>query len=233
MGLTIHYTLSLKEDLALGVVHELARRTRDYARTIGCAQAGEPFRAETDEDAAPIFFPVGNPRDGRFGGARPVRGWLVDVLPGEGCETATFGLCQYRRRVLWRGRYVPTGFRGGWKFQSFCKTQYAGERGWEQFLKCHLQVISLLDFVRSLGVRVKVNDEGGYWERRSVEELRKQLGDYDRLVAAMGGMFKDAAEGWSVESPIFSYKNFERLEHEGQKEFGGRLEQLRKSPAKK
>ena len=100
MGLTIHYTLTVKTEVSPGVVRELVRRTADYARKIDCAQVGEPFRAEADSDAAPIFFPVGNPKDRRFGGAMPRRGWLVDVLPGDGCETATFGLCQYHCRLL-------------------------------------------------------------------------------------------------------------------------------------
>ena len=87
-------------------------------------------------------------------------------------------------------------------------------------------VISLLDFWRSLGARVKVNDESGYWETRSLERLHVQIGSYDRLVAGMGGVFKDVEGGLSVKSPIFNYKNFERLEHEGRQEFGGRLQQL-------
>jgi hypothetical protein len=266
MGLTIHYTLSVKGNLSAGVVSELARRTAQYARKIGCANVSAPFRAEEDGNYAPLLFSIRKPKaneqrthscppvfglnelyqrtglsllhragferasqDDLFGAAMPLRGWLVNVWPGAGCESAKLGLCQYPRRILFRGQSVPTGFKGGWQFQSFCKTQYAGEHGWETFLKCHLLVVSLLDFWRGLGVRVKVNDEGGYWETRSVKKLRAELGGYDRLVAAMGGMFKDACgegDGLSVESPIFDYKNFERLEHEGRREFGGRIQQL-------
>lgn len=237
MGLTIHYTLSVKEHLAASVVRELARRTAQYGRKIGCAEASEPYQAEEGRSYAPLFFSIGDPNSSEsvFSAAMPRRGWLVNVWPGAGCETAKLGLCQYPRRILFRGQSVPTGFKGGWQFQSFCKTQYAGEHGWENFLRCHRLVVSLLDFWRDLGVRVKVNDEGGYWETRSVEELRAELGGYDRLVAAMGGMFKDACGdgggGLSVESPIFDYKNFERLEHEGQQEFGARIQQLQKKLA--
>ncbi len=234
MGLTIHYTLSVKENLSAGVDRELARRTAHYARKIGCAEASEPYRAEAGGSYAPLFFEVGKPKsnDSFFNVVQPLRGWLVNVCPGAGCETTKLGLCQYPRRILFRGQPVPTGFEGGWQFHSFCKTQYAGEHGWENFLKCHLLVISLLDFWRDLGVRVKVNDEGGYWETRSVEKLRAELGGYDRLVAAMGGMFKDACgdggSGLLVESPIFDYKNFELLEHEGRREFGGRIRELQR-----
>jgi hypothetical protein len=45
-------------------------------------------------------------------------------------------------------------------------------------------------------------------------------------------MFKDAADdagnGLSVVSPIFDYVQFERLEHEGRREFGGQIAQLQK-----
>ncbi len=88
-------------------------------------------------------------------------------------------------------------------------------------------MISLLDFWRRLGVGVEVNDEGGYWESRSVEKLREELRGYDRLVAAMSGVLKDAGGGLPVQSPIFDYANFERLEHEGWQEFGGDMERLR------
>jgi len=39
-----------------------------------------------------------------------------------------------------------------------------------------------------------------------------------------------AAGGLAAQSPIFNHMNFERLEHEGQREFGGRLQQLRDLP---
>lgn len=88
-------------------------------------------------------------------------------------------------------------------------------------------MISLLDSWRRLGVGVGVNDEGGYWENRSVEKLREELGGYYRLVAAMSGVLKDAGGGLAVKAPIFDYKDFEQLEHEGWQKFGGDLERLR------
>jgi hypothetical protein len=227
MGLTIHYTLSVKQDLASGPIHDMALRTMDYARKIGCAKAGKLISVEENPDEAPLFMRVGKPADGSFRVVLPWRGWLVNVWPGAGCETATLGLCQYPKWIERDGQSVPTKLDNGWRFHSFCKTQYAGEHGWEHFLKCHLMVVSLLDFWRGFGVRVKVNDEGGYWKTRSLGKLLAELQDYDHLVAAMGGMFKDADTGWSVRSPIFDYRNFERLEHEGWQEFGGRLRMLR------
>jgi len=83
---------------------------------------------------------------------------------------------------------------------------------------------------------VEVTDEGEYWQTRSEEKLRNKLQQYDGLMAAVGGMFKDASaddgNGLSVESPIFDYDHFERLEHEGRREFGSQVEQLQKKVCK-
>ncbi|HEY4984153.1 MAG TPA: hypothetical protein VIJ24_03750 [Verrucomicrobiae bacterium] len=52
----------------------------------------------------------------------------------------------------------------------------------------------------------------------------------DRLISDNVVMLKDASadddNGLSVVSPIFDYVHFERLEHEGRREFGSQIEQL-------
>jgi len=236
MGLTIHYKLSVEKKLTVAVVRELAERTARFAQKNGCAEVSDILRADGNMEYAPLFVSVGRPEAGCFGHVPPTRGWLVEVWPGEGCESATFGLCQYPRRIPYRAGSVATGFAGGWRLQGFCKTQYAGEHGWEHFLKRHRQIISLLDFWRDLGVTVEVTDEGGYWETRSEEKLRAALHQYNGLVAAVGGMLKDqpldSGKKLAVESPIFDYANFERLEHEGRLEFGRQVDQLREETGK-
>jgi hypothetical protein len=221
-----------RESLAIAVVRELAQRTAHYAKKIGCAEAGGLERADGDDRNAPLYVQVGRPEDYCFGIIPPKRGWVVEVWPGEGCESATFGLCQYARWVLSAIGDVPTDFEQGWLFKSRCKTPYASEHGWQHFLKCHKQIISLLDFWRDLGVQVEVHDEGCYWETRSEEPLRERLEQYDGLIASVAGMFKDASGApdgpFKVESPIFDYAHFERLEHEGRQRFGGPVEELRK-----
>ena len=61
----------------------------------------------------------------------------------------------------------------GWRWGSFCKTQYASNPacgGVENFLRCHLVVVRLLDFLRATGlVAVEAHDEGGYWEHRGYD----------------------------------------------------------------
>jgi hypothetical protein len=138
--------LSLKEGVASSVVRELVRRTALYARKIGCAEISQVLRADGREDLAPLGIFLGEPPRNFYTWVAAEQGWLVQVLPGAGCETATFGVCQYPRRVPCSGDYAPTGYRGGWRFHCSCKTQYAGAQGWENSLQCHLQVISLLDF---------------------------------------------------------------------------------------
>jgi hypothetical protein len=230
MGLTINYKLSVLKNLSSAVVRELAGRTALYARKIGCAEVGEVTQVKADTPFTSLFVMVGREEDGCFGNVPAKRGWVVEVWPGKGCESTLFGLCQYPRRVPFRAGSVPTGYEGGWQLTGFCKTQYAGEHGWGHFLKCHRQIISLLDFWRQLGVTVEVTDEGEYWQTRSEEKLRSKLRQYDGLIAAVSGMMKDAADdsgsGLSVESPIFDYAHFERLEHEGRQEFVGQMAQL-------
>lgn len=236
MGLTIHYKLSVTKYLASAVVRELADRTALYARKIGCAEVGEVESVKSDTPFTGLFVRVGREEDCCFGTVPAKRGWVVEVWPGEGSENALFGLCQYPRRIPFRAGSIATGFEGGWLLKGFCKTQYAGEHGWEHFLKCHRQIISLLDFWRQLGVAVEVTDEGEYWQTRSEEELRNKLQQYDGLVAGVGGMLKDASpdtgRGLSVVSPIFECSQFERLEHEGRQEFGKQISQLRKKVRK-
>lgn len=236
MGLTIHYKLSVAKNLSAAVVRELVQRAAHYAQKIGCAEVDEVLRVEANTPFTSLFVSVGREEDCCFGHVPAKRGWAVEIWPGEGCESALFGLCQYPRRIPFRAGSIATGFEGGWLLKGHCKTQYAGEHGWEHFLKCHRQIISLLDFWQQLGVAVEVTDEGEYWQTRSAEKLRRKLEQYDGLVAAVGGMLKDAAtddgNGLSIVSPIFDCANFERLEHEGRLEFGGQIAQLQKEVRK-
>lgn len=227
MGLTIYYRLSVEKNLTVAVVRDLAERVRLYAQKIGCAEVSGALRAAHNADLAPLFVFVGKPEDACFGQVAPTHGWLVDVWPGEGCESATFGLCQYPRWTLSRTGMVPTGYEVGWLLKSSCKTQYASEHGWVHFFLCHKRIVSVLDFWRQLGVTVEVSDEGGYWETRCEKKLQSVLKSYDGLVAALAGACKDAADdagsGHTVESPVFARKDFERLEAEGWREFARQL----------
>ena len=55
---------------------------------------------------------------------------------------------------------------------------------------------------------------------------------WDLAVPRMGRMPNDSGGSLSVASPIFDYVHFERLEHEGRREFGGQIAQLQKEVRK-
>lgn len=149
--------------------------------------------------------------------------------PGRGCEPANFGLCRYppclelkdERYVYRKGfvtvtRKLPTN-RHGWCWGSFCKTQYASDQssgGVENFLRCHLSVIRLLDKAQDMGLVEQVDDEGGYWNQRDVEALSKEVGSWNEMIAAFAGQLKDRL-GNQLVSPITAFLDFEHLEARG------------------
>ncbi|HQU45826.1 MAG TPA: hypothetical protein PK867_23630 [Pirellulales bacterium] len=86
-------------------------------------------------------------------------------------------------------RTVPTRL-AGWRWGSFCKTQYASDPkhgGPANFLRCHISLVALL--------------EVGHW---------------NELIAAALGALKDAF-GPSLAAPIFSCRDFERFEIRGRR----------------
>ena len=238
MGLTVHYQLSaLKLDTAT------ARRAvkQGHALALRRQQAGEFRRVNAvreDVTGHPlarqwVMYAVPG-QENTFSGieVKPAEGFLFSVNVGEDCEPLTLGLCRFPETVTHQGARVPTKLGGGWRFTVFTKTQYASLHGWEHFLRCHRAVVESLAEWCSLGVRVKITDEGEYWPRRSVANLRRNLENMNGLVAAIAGEIKDGddgddGEGARVESSIFAHKDFERLEAEGAANAGGKLEQAR------
>jgi hypothetical protein len=147
------------------------------------------------------------------------------VRPGAGCEPANFGFCQYASYIDItapgsRRRRVPTRL-AGWSWGSFCKTQYASDPncgGLENFLRCHVGLVKLLDLAARLDhLTVDVDDESLFWEHRDPKELVNTVGDWNQFVAAFAGSLKDLAqtEGVAVEAAIASFPNFEHLEAKG------------------
>ena len=165
----------------------------------------------------------------------PEAGWLFLVNPGRDCEPLALGLCRYPATVLFQGRKLATKC-AGWRLAGFSKTQFASLHGWEHFFRCHRAAIELLAEMRSLGLRVKISDEGEYWPRRSITSLRRNLDQMNGIVAAAAGALKDCNESGdgksSVQSPIFAHKDFERLEAVGATRHATALKKLRKEMAR-
>lgn len=105
-------------------------------------------------------------------------------------------------------------------FLACCKTQYASLHGWESFRRCHLAAVDLALAGQSLGLDVRIEDEGGYWPGRNEVALRAAVERLNRLVAGLAGALKDVEDASgrapSVESPVFEHPAFERLEAEAQ-----------------
>jgi hypothetical protein len=62
-----------------------------------------------------------------------------------------------------------------------------------------------------------VSDEGGYWEKRDVAALAREVGDWNTMIAGLAGQLKDLF-GAEVVAAITDYPDFEHLEAKGQKE---------------
>ena len=109
---------------------------------------------------------------------------------GKGCEGTDFNFFKKKTH---------------WKCHSFTKTQYA-----EQFVKCHLLVIKVLDLFKEQGFEVKVKDEGKYWKTRDLAILGKEINDYtDLLKTVLGNITKQAEQaGMVVEAPITECQNY-------------------------
>jgi hypothetical protein len=157
----------------------------------------------------------------------PTRVIAFETWPGEGCETANFGLCQYPATIEHQGKRLRTNL-GGWTWSSFCKTQYASDPqcgGLGNFLRCHLSVIALLDQAREFGVLDLVRDEGGFWDHRDVKALVPEIESWNRMIAAFVGQLKDTL-GDGVDAPTTEFRNFEQLEQAGQAQLPPQMQEL-------
>ena len=231
MGLTIHYSLrsTCRSDAA---ARHHVERLRDRAMDLPFQQvgglidlSGEDCDFERLDPEHPHRWLLVQANEHVTHGERgysvpPKRLIAFETSPGEGCEPANFGLCRYPSTVVGRdGRSIRTGLTG-WRWRSFCKTQYASnpaEGGLPNFLRCHLSIVRLLDHARELGLLGDVSDEGGYWEKRDVAALAREVSNWNEMVAGFVGRVNDwiGAEGQASESPITAFPDFEHLEARG------------------
>ena len=239
MGLTIHWTLKaarVTRDQAKAKIEELRQRALDLPfqsvsdlvefRGKACA------RSEKDPDnirwlkmqvTEPIRYEIGNQTHEAM--IQPTHVIAFNVFPGQGCEDANFGLCRYPKSVDEFGRTIYPGLNG-WTWTSFCKTQYASNPTCgdiQNFLRCHLSIIKLLDHAKELGILKRVSDEGDYWEKRDVKALVEEVAEWNSMIAGNLGPMRDAIEAVGLnprelEGPIADYPNYEHLEAKGREE---------------
>jgi len=239
MGLTVHFKLAAPAGTTEAQAKKLVENMRRVAVRFyieGLVNRVHPITSDTKKlrhfACDWLILPVPGGKNTSTGvEVLPVAGFLFRVDVGEDCEPLQLGLCQYPAAVRFQGRELQTKKGANWRLAGFSKTQYASLRGWEHFQRCHCAVVELLAVCRTLGLHVKISDEGDYWPKRSLVRLRENLNQMNGLVAAAAGALKDwdeAANGKSrVESPIFAHKNFERLEAEGATRVGPIFKKLR------
>jgi hypothetical protein len=227
MGLTVHYSLN-SATKSQREARRLIEQLRQHALDLPFENVGEMIelkgercdfeKVDLDDPNRWLLVQAGQyveRRDCHFR-VSPNHVIAFRTSPGDGCEDANFGLCKYPGTVEIEDRRVRTGL-SGWTWQSFCKTQYASDPscgGVENFLRCHLSVIRLLDHVANLGILDEVSDEGDFFERRNVEALAKEVGDWNQQLAGFVGKLKDQLGGDLV-APITEYPDFEHLEAKG------------------
>jgi len=250
MGLTIHYSLKAQgsDVQARELIHALHQTAQDLPfKELG--QVIELSGEQCDHNKRPADDPLRwlliqatesvevEPK-----GRKKNQGWTssYNVLPsrliaftawpGEGCEESNFGLCQYPRVIRTECGPLKTGL-SGWFWSSFCKTQYSSNPdcgGVPNFLRCHLTVIAMLDRAKQIGCLEEVSDEGGFWDRRDLPALVKEIGSWNEMIAAFGGKLKDLVENGpgKFESAIAEFPNFEQLEAAGQDKLPPELQKL-------
>jgi len=235
MGLTIHYSLESKAR-SLKKVRELVAGLRSRAMDLPFAEVSDVMeltgeacdfnQCEDDDPNRWLLIQAGqyvtDPLDERFSySVSPTHVIAFKAWPGEGCEPANCGLCRYPAKigVGSHDRKIIRTRLSGWSWTSFCKTQYASDPGCggvQNFLRCHLTVVALLDHAKSLGILGDVDDEGEFWERRNIESLAREVGEWNEAIAALAGRLKDAlGGGMELAAAITEFSNFEHLEARG------------------
>lgn len=235
MGLTIHYTLHGRIRSPMRA-RDLMEQLRSRALDLPFKEVGEvvelagrecdPGDRDRDDPIRWLLMQAGQlvVVGEQYHQVRPDQLVAFSTWPGEGCEQANFGLGVYPKTTEiedWSGakRTLRTGIKH-WSWTSFCKTQYASDPalgGVENFLRCHLSVIHLLDHAQALGILEEVKDEGSYWDNRDVRSLAEEVAQWNEQIAGLVGKMKDSLGG-DIEAAILKFQNFEHLEAKGRKD---------------
>ena len=235
MGLTIHYSLH-SDTRAPAEARRLIEDLHKRAIELPFAKVGEIVELK-GSSCNHEYYVGNNPLrwlaiqagqliewENNYYRVKPKHIIAFTAYPGEECEPANFGLCLYPATIFipdpktGLNCRLPTELKR-WCWRSFCKTEYASSPaagGVQNFLRCHVSVIRMLDHAKEIGILASVGDEGGFWEKRDVETLAKEVGEWNQGMAAMVGQLKDLFGG-GFDAPITKFPNFEHLEAEGQK----------------
>ena len=245
MGLTIHYNLC-SSTRSPKKAHELVARLRGRALDLPFERVDDLIELsgptcdhkqyDREHPSRWLLIQAGQFVDdpqhqGYSYTVTPIHVIAFSTWPGEGCEEANFGLCRYPATIevddpvrCWRRGTIRTGL-SGWRWGSFCKTQYASNQdcgGVANFLRCHLSVVKMLDHARELGLLQSVSDEGDYWEKRDVAALAREVGSWNVMIAQQVGRLKDLV-GDGFQAAIAEFPDFEHLEAAGGNQRNGEI----------
>jgi len=234
MGLTIHYDLKSparirKSEKILALVESLHQRAMDLPfescddviHLVGkdCEYSDCEY-SHTDSETrkwlkiqACQYVVTGHDVKQHYG-VTPCEIIAFECWPGVGCEAMNIGLCRYPKTISIDGKTYPTRL-GGWRWGSFCKTQYASNIGVRHFLHCHNLVCVLLDAAKELGFRVDVDDEGKFYQNRNFDVLAKEVGQWNAMIAGFAGKLRDVFGTESIKCPITKHPAYEHLEAQG------------------
>lgn len=231
MGLTIHYELHAPDIETLADAKKRVAQLHKFARTLPVKECSKvlQWKAGKDEPRLAALFawclPLGDPNadDCGYHFVEPLEMAMFE-LTQPGSEPAWFGLARYPLAFSDREKGICNRRTGlaGWRWNKFCKTQYASmpkEGGWDNFLAIHDGICRTLDEAARLKMKIKVIDEGKYWEDRDAEKLRTTIDRWNHMIAAFVGGVKDKLGGQSVVAPITQNPSFEQMEARGQKYF--------------
>jgi len=227
MGLTIHHELRLPRDTPPEKVADLVSQLQVAATRLPFDRVSPMVRSRADGSTvfdknhplglffvfnASLLLDADDSGTEHWWERALPDGYGFGVDPGEGCETAAFGIAWLPARDD-QFRLIPNE-PPTWLWLSHCKTQYASNVSVEHFVRCHTAMVALLDEAVRLGFDVRVFDEGEYWENRDLEKLAARVDDMNHLIAGLAGTLYDKldAADLSLEAPIFDHPNFEHLE---------------------
>jgi len=192
MGLTIHWDLEFKgtnqEVLEkLKALRKVAKELPfqriegpeelNYANFVAAREKGERYKGWKHWACI----------QGNFYDTKIEKAFCLHLYPGIGCEPMNIGLRRLDNSL-------------NWSWASFCKTQYA-----EEFAKCHLLVIQILDECKRLGILKRVNDEGDYWKTRDIKVLGISINESTEMLQGLSK--KLSKTEFQVKAPITERAN--------------------------
>ena len=208
MGLTVHFEFEFKGTKS--EAKEKLRIIRKKARKLSVDEVGQLVKLDWKQGTKDADKQIGWMKIQYTRSIRKDDGIWMDVYPeigygfvsdiGDGCEPMNIALTRVEGEKVFKGK-------------AFCKDQYA-----EDFIKCHLLIISILDICNAEGILKKVEDEGCFWESRDISVLAENINASTALLEQFNKILKQIApEGVQIVSAIDSSKNYVRIDKKEEK----------------